>query len=89
MKLLEIVLPADKELMEDSMIDMNGLAASGRILWGMAFALAILKTIKVWKLIYWKRLSRLLDSLYDLYPDEVELVMKSNSIFTLTFLING
>ena len=63
-KLLEIVLPADKELMEDSMIDMNGLAASGRILWGMAFALAILKTIKVWKLINFKRM---LDSLYDLH----------------------
>jgi len=47
MKLLEIVLAADKELNKDSMIDMNGLAASGRILWGMAFALAILKTIKV------------------------------------------
>ena len=86
MKLLEIVLPADKELMEDSMIDMNGLAASGRILWGMAFALAILKTIKVWKLIY---LKRLLDSLYDLHPNEVELVIKLNSIFTLTFMING
>ena len=52
MKLLEIVLPKDKPgLAADIMIDMNGLAASGRILWGMAFALAILKTIKV-KLIY-------------------------------------
>ena len=53
MKLLEIVLPKDMGNTghEDSMIDMNGLAASGRILWGMAFALAILKTIKV-KLIY-------------------------------------
>ena len=26
---------------------MNGLAASGRILWGAAFCLAIMKTIKV------------------------------------------
>ena len=56
MKLLEIVLPRDNSGLigndADSMIDMNGLAASGRILWGMAFALAILKTIKVWKLIY-------------------------------------
>ena len=52
MKLLEIVLPKDKPgLAADIMIDMNGLAASGRILWGMAFALAILKTIKV-KLIH-------------------------------------
>ena len=29
------------------LIDMNGLAASGRILWGAAFCLAIMKTIKV------------------------------------------
>ena len=50
MKLLEILYSKSNDLdipMADSMIDMNGLAASGRILWGMAFALAILKTIKV------------------------------------------
>ncbi len=29
------------------LIDMNNLAAAGRILWGAAFSLAILKTIKV------------------------------------------
>ena len=47
MKLLEIVSKTDTVRLDDSMIDMTGLAASGRILWGMAFALAILKTIKV------------------------------------------
>lgn len=46
MKLLEHLLVKDtQETLR--MIDMNGLAASGRILWGAAFCLAILKTIKV------------------------------------------
>ncbi len=49
MKLLEFLLT--KELKSSAelhaMIDMNNLAAAGRILWGAAFSLAILKTIKV------------------------------------------
>ena len=36
------------------LIDMNGLAASGRILWGAAFCLAIIKTIKVCLIFFWK-----------------------------------
>ncbi len=50
MKLLEHLMvkdTLDEEMTLKRMIDMNGLAASGRILWGAAFSLAILKTIKV------------------------------------------
>ena len=35
------------DLNRANLIDMNNLAASARILWGAAFSLAILKTIKV------------------------------------------
>lgn len=46
MKLMENLLVTENEG-KLGMIDMNQLAASGRILWGAAFSLAILKTIKV------------------------------------------
>ena len=46
MKLLEHFLVVKDTEETLAMIDMNGLAASGRILWGAAFCLAILKTIK-------------------------------------------
>ena len=45
MKLLEHLLEEDEH--DTRLIDMSGLAASGRILWGAAFSLAIFKTIKV------------------------------------------
>ena len=48
MKLMENLLVTENEG-KLGMIDMNQLAASGRILWGAAFSLAILKTIKVYK----------------------------------------
>ena len=48
MKLLEYVLREQPNQDEKNpLIDMNSLAASARILWGAAFCLAILKTIKV------------------------------------------
>lgn len=47
MKLLEHLYVVKDTQETLGMIDMNGLAASGRILWGAAFCLAILKTIKV------------------------------------------
>ena len=47
MKLLEYLLMKDNDSSVHAMIDMNNLAAAGRILWGAAFSLAILKTIKV------------------------------------------
>ena len=50
MKLMENLLVTENEG-KLGMIDMNQLAASGRILWGAAFSLAILKTIKVERLI--------------------------------------
>ena len=46
MKLLEI-LSHDSASSVHGLVDMNNLAAGGRILWGAAFSLAILKTIKV------------------------------------------
>jgi hypothetical protein len=46
MKLLEYLL-TDTQSSFHGYIDMNNLAAGGRILWGAAFSLAILKTIKV------------------------------------------
>lgn len=47
MKLLEYLMKKDTHSSVHEMIDMNNLAAAGRILWGAAFSLAILKTIKV------------------------------------------
>ena len=49
LKICEHTIPSKSDS-ENQLIDMNGIAASGRILWGAAFSLAILKTIKVsWK----------------------------------------
>ncbi len=45
MKLIEYLMKDNAH--RDSIIDLNNLAAAGRILWGAAFSLAILKTIKV------------------------------------------
>ena len=46
LKICEHTIPSKSDS-ENQLIDMNGIAASGRILWGAAFSLAILKTIKV------------------------------------------
>ncbi|XP_059085448.1 short transient receptor potential channel 6-like [Tigriopus californicus] len=46
MKLVEYLMTAPDSSVHD-LVDMNNLAAGGRILWGAAFSLAILKTIKV------------------------------------------
>jgi hypothetical protein len=47
MKLIEYVTKNNPGATEMEQIDQNNLAAAGRILWGAAFSLAILKTIKV------------------------------------------
>ena len=48
MKLLELMQGKDDGGKDgDGLIDMNSLAASGRILWGAGFSLAIFKIIKV------------------------------------------
>lgn len=47
MKLLEFLMTSNPDSSMHGIIDMNNLAAGGRILWGAAFSLAILKTIKV------------------------------------------
>jgi hypothetical protein len=49
MKLIEYLLKKNEaNTSSDDLLDMNTLAAAGRILWGAAFSLAILKTIKVY-----------------------------------------
>ena len=46
MKLIEFCIE-DTVASEQYMVNLNNMGAAGRILWGAAFCLAILKTIKV------------------------------------------
>jgi hypothetical protein len=56
MKLIEYCME-DADPSSHQMVNLNNMGAAGRILWGAAFCLAILKTIKV-KTTDLKRLTR-------------------------------